>query len=452
MDRGKGSGSNRSQKKVPLGGELFALGTKAVRDDSKSKILPIKPISSSDRKREASSSLASSSKRFRGNLKDGGATDISSGSSQCETWEQFAIDCDLETVIETIYAALEQNDNETVGRLVCGVIKQTTTTSSSRSKVDNIALLSLIYVAKLQPSIFCTDIVACALLSFLRREANVKMRYNTNLHILFANLLTRGFMETSQWPEILLRTYIDDAVNERYWADNELCAPLVKNICAAFKTRTPHISLLRWDVSTALPSGQSHRDSMTVDDDSGDNSTQSLDASPLNTESEPIPDAMCTTKPRFSDTVVQKHVSDAIRDQLNKRQQQDNYTRNFLKFLCTTSGIAEVRCLSISRLELWIHNGKLVKFAQQLLSYICFNIKGRNTQDNEVLLVLVKMRLKTKPLINHYMSCLKEMIYLQPDILSTVMKLVVQNELSNTRNPNNMGMLGKKEVFLKISC
>ncbi|XP_017070311.1 integrator complex subunit 1 [Drosophila eugracilis] len=440
MDRGKGSGSNRSQKKVPLGGELFALGTKNVRDDSKSKILPIKAISSTDRKREASSSLASSSKRFRGNLKDASATDISSGSSQCESWEQFAIDCDLETVIETIYAALEQNDNETVGRLVCGVIKQTTT-SSSRSKVDNISLLALIYVSKLQPSIFSTDIVACALLSFLRREANVKMRYNTNLHILFSNLLTRGFVDISQWPEIILRTYIDDAVNERFWADNELCAPLVKNICASFKTRTPHISLLRWDVSTALPSGQAHRDSMTVDDDSGDNSTQSLDASPLNTESEPISDAMCTTKPRFSDAVVQKHVSDAIRDQLNKRQQQDNYTRNFLKFLCTTSGIAEVRCLSISRLELWIHNGKLVKFAQQLLSYICFNIKGRNTQDNEVLLVLVKMRLKTKPLINHYMSCLKEMIYLQPDILSTVMKLVVQNELSNTRNPNNMGML-----------
>ncbi|EDW53911.1 GM18293 [Drosophila sechellia] len=439
MDRGKGSGSNRSQKKVPLGGELFALG-KSVRDDSKSKILPIKGMSSSDRKREASSALASSSKRFRGNLKDAGAPDMSSGSSQCETWEQFAVDCDLETVVETIYAALEQNDSETVGRLVCGVIKQTTT-SSSRSKVDNIALLALIYVAKVQPSIFCTDIVACALLSFLRREANVKMRYNTNLHILFANLLTRGFMEISQWPEVLLRIYIDDAVNERYWADNELCAPLVKNICAAFKTRTPHISLLRWDVSTSLPSGQAHRDSMTVDDDSGDNSTQSLDASPLNTESEPIPDAMCTTKSRFSDAVVQKHVSDAIRDQLNKRQQQDNYTRNFLKFLCTTSGIAEVRCLSISRLELWIHNGKLVKFAQQLLSYICFNIKGRNTQDNEVLLVLVKMRLKTKPLINHYMSCLKEMIFLQPEILSTVMKLVVQNELSNTRNPNNMGML-----------
>ncbi|KAH8402313.1 hypothetical protein KR009_011352 [Drosophila setifemur] len=440
MDRGKGSGSSRSQKKVPLGGELFALGTKNVRDDSKSKILPLKSISTSERKREASSSLASSSKRFRATLKDAGSSDISPGSSQCETWEQFAIDCDLENIIEGIYTASEQNDNETVGRLVCGVIKQITS-SSSRSKVDNIALLALIYVAKLQPNVFCTDMVACALLSFLRREANVKMRYNTILHILFSNLLTRGFLDISQWPEVMLRTYIDDAVNERYWADNELCAPFVKNICAAFKTRTPHISLLRWDVSSAIPSGQSHRDSVTVDDDSGDNSTQSLDASPLNTELEPISDAMCTIKPRYTDTVAQKHVSDAIRDQLNKRQQQDNYTRNFLKFLCTTSGIGEVRCLSISRLELWIHNGKLVKFAQQLLSYICFNIKGRNTQDNEVLLVLVKMRLKTKPLINHYMSCLKEMIFLQPDILSTVMKLVVQNELSNTRNPNNMGML-----------
>ncbi|EDV37526.1 uncharacterized protein Dana_GF11361 [Drosophila ananassae] len=443
MDRGKGGGSNRSQKKVPLGGELFALGTKSVRDDSKSKILPIKSISSSstsDRKREASSSLASSSKRFRPSLKDAGSTDIASGSSQCETWEQFAIDCDLENIVETIYAAMEANDSDSVGRLICGVIKQTTS-PSSRSKVDNIAMLVLIYVAKLQPNIFSTDIVACALMSFLRREANVKMRYNTNLHILFSNLLTRGFMESSQWSEILLRTYIDDAVNERYWADNDLCAPFVKNVCAAFKTRTPHISLLRWDVSSALPAGQAHRDSVTVDDDSGDNSTQSLDASPLNSEIEPVSDAMCTIKPRYSDAIVQKHVSEAIRDQLNKRQQQDNYTRNFLKFLCTTSGIAEVRCLSISRLELWIHNGKLVKFAQQLLSYICFNIKGRNTQDNEVLLVLVKMRLKTKPLINHYMSCLKEMIYLQPDILSTVMKLVVQNELSNTRNPNNMGML-----------
>lgn len=449
MDRNKTNAPNRGQKKVLLGAELFALGTKSGRDDSKGKILPIKGMpgssgSSTDRKREASTSLGSHpSKRFRVSLKDG-CPDLATttGIPHYEIWEQIAEDCDLSNVIETIYAAIEQNDNELVVRLICGIIRHATSRDASRSKVDNVAYLTLFYLAKVHPQFFNNDVIAYALLSFLRRETNVKMRYNINLHVLFTNLLTRGFSDISQWPEVLLRTYVDDAVNERFWADNDYCAPLVKNICAAFKTRTPHLSLLRWDVNTTVASGQSHRDNFTVDDDSGDNSTQSLDASPY-LEADQAADAICSVKSRFADSLVQKLVSDAIRDQLNKRQQQDNYTRNFLKFLCTTSGIGEVRCLSISRLELWIHNGKLVKFAQQLLSYICFNIKGKNTQDNEVLQVLVKMRLKTKPLINHYMSCLKEMIHLQPDILSTIMKLVVQNELSNTRNPNNMGMLGK---------
>lgn len=456
MDRNKISVSNRSQKKALLGGELFALGTKGPRDDSKPKIIPLKGMpgasGSSERKRDASSSLGShSSKRFRMSLKDGGSDmTATSGIAQYEMWEQLATDCDLSTVIETIYSSIEQNENDTVVRIICGIIRHTTSSSlPSRPKVDSVAYLTLFYLAKVHPHYFSNDVVTYALLSFLRRETNLKMRYNVNLHILFTNLLTRGFSDSLQWPEILLRTYIDDAVNERFWADNDHCSPFVKNICAAFGTRTPHLSLLRWDANTTV-TGQTHRDSITVDDDSGDNSTQSLDATPYLQGELDQTDSICAVKRRFADVTVQKLVSDAIRDQLNKRQQQDNYTRNFLKFLCSASGIGEVRCLSISRLELWIHNGKLVKFAQQLLSYICFNIKGKNTQDNEVLLVLIKMRLKTKPLINHYMSCLKEMIYLQPDILSTIMKLVVQNELSNTRNPNNMGMLGKSNKLNKF--
>ncbi|KAH8413865.1 hypothetical protein KR222_010620 [Zaprionus bogoriensis] len=449
MDRNKISASNRSQKKVLLGGELFALGTKGSRDDAKAKIIPLKGISgasgSSERKRDASSSIGNhNSKRFRVSLKDGGPDiNATAGIVQYEIWEQLAVECDLSTAIEGIYSSIEQNDNEAVVRFICGIIRHTTASSlASRPKVDSVAYLTLLYLAKVHPHFFSNDVVTYALLSFLRRETNVKMRYNVNLHILFTNILTRGFADSLQWPEILLRTYIDDAVNERFWADNDYCAPFVKNVCAAFGTRTPHLSLLRWDANSTVNSGQTHRDSITVDDDSGDNSTQSLDATPyLHGELDQTTDSLCAVKRRFADAIVQKLVSDAIRDQLNKRQQQDNYTRNFLKFLCSTAGIAEVRCLSISRLELWIHNGKLVKFAQQLLSYICFNIKGKNSQDSEVLLVLIKMRLKTKPLINHYMSCLKEMIYLQPDILSTIMKLVVQNELSNTRNPNNMGML-----------
>ncbi|XP_067629113.1 integrator complex subunit 1 isoform X2 [Eurosta solidaginis] len=134
-------------------------------------------------------------------------------------------------------------------------------------------------------------------------------------------------------------------------------------------------------------------------------------------------------------------VIDAIKEQLNKRQQTDWYTRNFLKFLCSTAGLSEVRYLCITRLELWIHNGKLVKYAQQLLYYICFNIKENNFKDQEVLTILVKIRLKTKPSLNFFMLCIKDMITQHPNVLRLILKLVVQNELSNTRNPNNMGML-----------
>jgi len=226
MDRNKMSVSNRGQKKVLLGGELFALGTKGVRDDSKSKIMPIKGIAgcgpgSSERKREASSSLAGhSSKRFRVSLKDGGPDmTTSTGMAQYEIWEQLAVEVDLSTVLESIYTAIEQNDNETVVRYICGIIRLATTASlASRPKTDNIAFLTLMYLAKVHPNFFNNDVIAYALLSFLRRETNVKMRYNINLHIIFTNLVTRGFSDLMQWPEILLRTYIDDAVNERFWA------------------------------------------------------------------------------------------------------------------------------------------------------------------------------------------------------------------------------------------
>lgn len=86
----------------------------------------------------------------------------------------------------------------------------------------------------------------------------------------------------------------------------------------------------------------------------------------------------------------------------------------------------------------------MVKSAQELLEYICFNISATQLKDQEVLSQLLKMRLKTKPLINIYMNCLKDLITLQPNILQMMMKSVVQQELMilyNARNPNNMGIL-----------
>lgn len=138
---------------------------------------------------------------------------------------------------------------------------------------------------------------------------------------------------------------------------------------------------------------------------------------------------------------VEKLVLDAVKEQLGRRQPPDCSTRNFIRFLSTTSGICEVRSLGATRLELWIHNGKLMKPAQELLTYVSYNVTGQTVKDHEVLSNLVKMRLKTKPLINIYMACFKEIINSQPELLLFILKYVVQNELSNARNPNNLPML-----------
>ncbi|KAJ7340495.1 Integrator complex subunit 1 [Desmophyllum pertusum] len=52
------------------------------------------------------------------------------------------------------------------------------------------------------------------------------------------------------------------------------------------------------------------------------------------------------------------------------------------------------------------------------------------------------MRLKTKPLANHYVNCIKELANQHSENLRTVLKYVIYNELSTTRNPNNMSLLG----------
>lgn len=441
MDRNKLGGSRGPKPKIGaphMGSELFALGTKSTtsRDDKNKVMSAVKGVS--DRKREPSTSLGNVAKKPKlsgsiGNVPRLSGEGSSSSSSVMEPWEQLAIECEPVDLVETVYTALDQQDSDSVVSYVCGAIKLL---SSQRTKNDNVLTLALLYLAKLRPSLFCNDIVTSALISILKRDSQhaFKTRSHPLAHIVACNLLARGYHDKKHWPEMFLKTYIDDAANERVWADNEYCAPFVENICLAFKTRVPPKNMLQPEFTGLL----AQRDAtISIDDDSNDNSMQgdSLKGCDLKLD--------CALQNRYATSghIVEKYVMDAIKEQLNKRQQQDCYTRNFLKFLCTTSGFGEVRSLCITRLELWIHNGKLMKPAQELLTYICFNITGQTVKDHEVLATLVKMRLKTKPLINVYMMCLKEMIQLQPDILPIALKYVVQNELSNARNPNNMGML-----------
>lgn len=175
---------------------------------------------------------------------------------------------------------------------------------------------------------------------------------------------------------------------------------------------------------------------MTIEDESSDSL---ISESSRNTE-----ELQLNSRFYHIQEAVEKLVCDTIKDLFNRRQSSDFLTKNLLKFASSSCGISEVRSLAITRLELWFNNAKLMKPAQELLEHICFNLSATNIKDQEVLSQLLKMRLKTKPLINIYMNCLKDLINQQPSILHLMLKSVVQQELLilyNARNPNNMGIL-----------
>lgn len=365
-----------------------------------------------------------------------------------EYWEQIAQECDSVDLVQSVLAAIDRQDSDQVVALLCGAIKSLT----QRPKLENTQSLPLLYLAKLRPSMFCNEIVTSALLSILRRDVtpSFKTRNNPSTHILAANLLARGYHNKSQWPESFVRHYIEDAINERVWVDYEECSVLVDNICTAFGTKTPPKSMLQPDMNTVGGGGSSGGGgaipSMTsremTDDDSGDaNAAVSTSDAGENV-------ILCQVQPRYEHIkdVVERMVIDTVREQFNRRQAPDCLTRNFLRFLSNTSGISDIRVMAITRLEIWLHNGKLMKSAQELLTYICYNVHRNLQRDHEVMANLVKMRLKTKALVNHYLNCIREMINVQPDILSIVLKHVVQYELTN-RNPNNMGMAMLASIF-----
>eukprot|EP00061_Rhincodon_typus_P019048 g48487.t1 len=238
----------------------------------------------------------------------------------------------------------------------------------------------------------------------------------------------------------IFKVYIEDSLGERIWVDSPQCKTFVENIQTAFGTKMPPKSmLLQADggkIGGDLSAGGSPHPS-TPDDD--DNQTELLIA-----EEKLSPDVESgQVMPRYEDLAesVEDYVIDMLRDQLNRRQPMDNVSRNLLRLLTTTCGYKEVRLMTVQRLEMWLQNPKLTRPAQDLLMSVCTNCSTHGTEDMEVMSNLIKIRLKPKVLLNHYMLCIKELLNAHRDNLGTLVKFVIFNELSNARNPNNMQIL-----------
>lgn len=363
MERNK-PGSSRSGKSKPgvphHGSELFALGSKSSsRDDAKINKVVISNTKSTDRKRDASTSLTSVTVKKPKIATTGPSSRLvegSSSSSTLEYWEQVAVDCEIVDLIPSVLSAIEQQNSDTVIALVCGAIR---TLVASRSKPDSMLFLTLLYLAKIRPQLFFNEVVTTALISILKRDTGhaFKGRTNPTLQILAANLLARGYHNKTQWPISFVQIYIDDAINDRVWVDYEDCSSFIENVCTAFGTKVPPKAMLQPELMSL------NRDAVNMDDDSGEASSA---AETIRSVSEINID--CPVQPRYAHLTVEKLVLDSVKDLLNRRQAPDSSTRNLLRFLSATSGISEIRALASygGRLEHWMHNGKLQKPAQEV--------------------------------------------------------------------------------------
>ncbi|PKU34118.1 hypothetical protein llap_15580 [Limosa lapponica baueri] len=239
--------------------------------------------------------------------------------------------------------------------------------------------------------------------------------------------------------EVWIQVYIEDSLGERIWVDSPHCKTFVDNIQTAFNTKMPPKSmLLHGEVGRSggdLSAGSSPHPSMTEEEDS--------QSELLIAEEKMSPEQEGQLMPRYDDLVesVEEYVLDMLRDQLNRRQPMDNVSRNLLRLLTATCGYKEVRQMAVQRLEMWLQNPKLTKPAQDLLMSVCMNCNTHSSEDMEVISNLIKIRLKPKVLLNHYMLCIRELLNAHRDNLGTTIKFVIFNELSNARNPNNMQIL-----------
>lgn len=441
----------------PPPGDFIALGSKGQTTESKTASTLLKPAPSglpSERKRDAAAALAGASalpgltKRPKlsstpplsalGRLAEAAVAEKRAISPSIKEPSVVPIEVPPTVLLDEIEAAeLEGNDDRLEG-VLCGAVKQLKVT---RAKPDSVLYLSLMYLAKMKPNIFATEGVIEALCSLLRRDASVsfKAKGNSLVSVLACNLLMAAYEEDENWPEIFVKVYIEDSLGERIWVDSPHCRTFVDNIQTAFNTKMPPKSvLLQGEAGRGggdLSAGSSPHPSLTEEEDS---QTELLIA-----EEKLSPEQEGQLMPRYEELAesVEEYVLDMLRDQLNRRQPIDSVSRNLLRLLTSACGYKEARLMAVQRLEMWLQNPKLTRPAQDLLMSVCMNCSTHGAEDMDVISHLIKIRLKPKVLLNHYMLCIRELLNAHKDNLGTTIKFVIFNELSNARNPNNMQIL-----------
>lgn len=139
-----------------------------------------------------------------------------------------------------------------------------------------------------------------------------------------------------------------------------------------------------------------------------------------------------------NESFVVNYITEVINDQVGRRTNANDIPRNMLKLMTATAGIKNVRLLVAQKLEMWFQNPKLSRPAQDLLLTVCLNC---TEHDADTLSYLTKIRLKSKPFINHFITCLRELLNQTTGTFDMVLRTVLSNELSQIRHMNNFQII-----------
>ncbi|KAI8492608.1 Integrator complex subunit 1 [Branchiostoma belcheri] len=429
MDRGKLGGPRKTKPKgPPPTGELIALGSKptpGLVTDPKLPSQQRKASGTSSTLMPSSSSAFAAKKPKLGVLTPLGRPAEGPKKPLVPARESSVapILVPASELIDAILDAEAENNDDRVDSLIVGAIN---TLKSNKAKPDQGVFLSLMFLAKTKPLIFLSEGVTESFCSLLKRDVsfNFKSKGNPLVVVLTCNILMSAYQEEDNWPDNFVKVFVEDSLGERVWVDNPECREFVANIQTAFSTKLPPKSGLTPDLGSRPPSSTpEHCPSPTQ---FGDDDDKSSDVSEGLTTSERLTPDDQTITPRytFMQESIEGYILDTLKDQLTRRQAMDNLSRNLIRLMTVTCGYAE-----------------LTRPAQELLMSVCLNCVTQDPQDVEVVSALIRVRLKTKPLINHYNSCMRELLNAHPENLSLVLKHTIYNELSNSRNPNNMSLL-----------
>ncbi|XP_040574316.1 integrator complex subunit 1 [Lepeophtheirus salmonis] len=355
---------------------------------------------------------------------------IPSSVPRVEEWESLALDLDENSLDK--FVELVSNSDKSINYLG-GAVKLL---RNQRAKPDQVLYLSLLYLAKSGSPHFHSDSVTRAFSSLLKRDAkeNYKSKGNPLVPVLAANVLMAAYASERHWPDIFVRVYIEDALGERVWVDHPDCKSFVDNVLTAFNTK-PRDNNCPSPPIGGSASGSGSATPTRTDEDS----LQSIEQ--FNT----LEDYGAEVSKRYerNQELIEQIVMEIVREQLNRRSQGENVTKNFLKFLTNACGLIEVRLAVMPKIEVWMMNihQKISRPAQELLLSVAINCNTHSAKDVEVIGHFNKLRFKSKQNVNLFLASVRELCGAHHENLPTLVKHTLFNELSNCRNINNMSML-----------